>query len=54
MSFTFFFIAGLVAWLFFRAKAKAKRAADVKNWSVDFSNEPAIKPTTRRLPWKDL
>jgi hypothetical protein len=54
MSFTLFFILGLAAWLFISRKARAKRAADAKNWSVDFRNEPAIRPITRRLPWKDL
>jgi hypothetical protein len=54
MSFTLFFILGLGAWLFVSRKMRAKRAADAKNWSVDFRNAPMIRPKTRRLPNKDL
>ena len=41
-------------WLTYRHFSKKKRAADIRNWSVDFRNDKAIRPVTRRLPWKDL
>jgi hypothetical protein len=50
----FYIILITAAWLAYRHFAKKKRAADIGNWSVDFRNDKAIRPVTRRLPWKDL
>jgi hypothetical protein len=52
MLFYIIIIAG--AWLTYRHFAKKKRAADIRNWSVDFRNDKAIRPVTRRLPWRNL
>jgi len=46
-------ILGLIAWFAYRHFAQKKRKADRRNWSVDF-RDTAIRPVTRRLPWKDL
>lgn len=54
MSGIFIFFIGLVTWLLISRKLRAKRAQDAKNWSVDFRNDPAIRPLNKRLPWKDL
>jgi hypothetical protein len=54
MSAIFYFAVGLIAWVFISRKLRAKRAADAKNWSVDFRNDPEIRRMTKRLPWKDL
>jgi cbb3-type cytochrome oxidase subunit 3 len=43
-----------IAWFAYRHFAKKKRAADIRNWSVDFRNDKAIRPITRRLPWRNL
>ena len=47
-------ILGLVAWFTYRHLAKKKRQADIRNWSVDFRNEPGTKAEHRRIKWKDL
>lgn len=44
---------GVVAFIAFRHASKKKRRNDIRNWSVDF-REDAIKPITRRLPWRNL
>lgn len=54
MSFSMIVILGICAWLYLSHRAKAKREADIRNWSVDFRIDPQIKPVTRRLRWKDL
>jgi hypothetical protein len=54
MSYFLLFTMGLFSWLLISRKLRAKREADVRNWSVDFRNDTAIRPVTRRLPWKDL
>ncbi len=58
MSFTSIIILALAGYVAFRHFARKKRAADAKNWAknknVDFRNDPAIRPITRRLPHKDL
>ena len=46
-------ILGLIAWFTYRHFEKKKREADRRNWSVDF-RDANIRPTTRRLPWKNL
>jgi predicted negative regulator of RcsB-dependent stress response len=46
-------ILGLIGWFAYRYFAQKKRKADHRNWSVDF-RDTAIRPVTRRLPWKDL
>jgi hypothetical protein len=43
-----------VAWFAYRHFAKKKRAADIRNWSVDFRGDKTIRPITRRLPWRNL
>ncbi len=54
MSITVYIIIGIAAWIFLSRKAKAKREADIRNWSVDFRNDPAIRPINKKLPWRDL
>ena len=54
MSTTVIIIIAITALLFLSRKAKAKREADIRNWSVDFRNDPAIRPITKKLPWKEL
>jgi hypothetical protein len=46
-------VLGLIAWFTYRHLAQKKRAADRRNWSVDF-RKTDIRPITRRLPWKEL
>jgi hypothetical protein len=50
----FYIILIAAAWLTYRHFAKKKRAADIRNCSVDFRNDKAIRPITRRLPWRNL
>jgi hypothetical protein len=46
-------ILATIAWFAYRHFAKKKRAADVRNWGVDYRRND-IRPVTRRLPWKEL
>jgi hypothetical protein len=50
----FYIILITAAWLTYRHFAKKKRAADIRNWSVDFRGDKVIRPITRRLPWRNL
>jgi predicted negative regulator of RcsB-dependent stress response len=46
-------VLGLIGWFAYRHFSNKKRAADRRNWSVDFRDTP-IRPVTRRLPWKEF
>ncbi len=47
-------IFATMAWFAYRHLANKKRATDIRNWGVDYKNRSAIRPVTRRLPWKEL
>jgi hypothetical protein len=49
----FYIVIITIAWLTYRHFAKKKRAADMRNWGVDYRRSD-IRPVTRRLPWKEL
>ncbi len=50
----FYMIIIAAVWLTYRHFAKKKRAADIRNWSVDFRKDIVRKSITNRLPWRNL
>ncbi len=42
-------LGGFFAWRYF---AKKKREQDIRNWSVDFKDEPKVKFPESKITWR--